>query len=103
MKRIAQSLLVASLATSVAALAATSSFPSSANETTSLSSVFPDMPTYADNHRDSAASQQAMTFPSGGVEQMPLVRVFPDMQTYADLHRNDPAVVANTPFPSSAN
>jgi hypothetical protein len=105
MKRIAQSLLVVSLATTgVAALAATPSYPSSAQETTSLSSQFPNMRTYADSHRDDVASQPAMTYPSAAIEQMPLSSVFPNIQTHADLHRIDPVVVSSMPtFPSSAN
>ncbi|MEA3155948.1 MAG: hypothetical protein QOK44_3537 [Betaproteobacteria bacterium] len=105
MKRIAQALLVVSLATTgAAAFAATPSFPSSAQETTSLSSEFPNIRTYADSHLGDAASQTAMTFPSGGVEQMPLSREFPNIRSYADLHRNDAVAVASTPtFPSSTN
>src|ERR1700738_389960 len=105
MKRIAQTLLVISLATvGGATFAATPTYPSSAPETTSLSSEFPNMQTYADMHRNDAANQAAMTYPSGGVEQMPLSREFPNLRSYADLHRNDSVVVSGASgFPSSAN
>jgi hypothetical protein len=105
MKRIAKTLVVISLATaSAAAFAASSSFPSSAEETTSLSSEFPNMRTYGNSHLGDADSQAAMKYPSGGVQQMPLSTEFPNLQSYADTHRNDPAVVSSTPSaPSSAN
>ena len=105
MKRIAQTLLVISLATTgVAAFAATPSFPSSAQETTSLSSEFPNIRTYADSHLGDAATQAAMTYPSFGAQETPLSAEFPNLRSYADIHRNDSTVVASTPaFPSSAN
>jgi hypothetical protein len=105
MNRIAKTLLVLSFATAAGgAFAAQPTFPSSANETTSLSSEFPNVRTYADSHYGDAASQAAMTYPSGGVQQMPLSRTFPNLQSYSDLHRNDPVAVSSTPaFPSSAN
>jgi len=105
MKRIAQALLVVSLATTgAAAFAATPSFPSSAQETTSLSSEFPTIRTYADSHLGGAAGQTAMKYPSGSMQQMPMSGEFANIRSYADLHRNDPVAVASTPtFPSSTN
>jgi hypothetical protein len=105
MKRIAQTLLLISLATTgAAAFAATPSSPSSADETTSLSSEFPNMQTYADQHRKDTANPPPMRYPSGGVQQMPLSAEFPNLRSYADMHRNDPAMVSSAPgFPSSAN
>jgi hypothetical protein len=105
MKRIAQTLLVISLATAAGAtFAATPSYPSSAPETTSLSSEFPNMATYADSHRNEAANQQAMTYPSFGAQVYPLAGEFPNLRSYADIHRNDPVVVSSTStFPASPN
>jgi len=104
MKRITQTLLVLSLATASASFAATPSYPSSADETTSLSSEFPNMQTYADKHRNDAANRAPMTYPSGGRETTPLSQSFPNLQSYADQRRNDPAAVASAPtYPSSAN
>src|ERR1700738_439061 len=105
MKRLAKTLLVVSLVTAGgASFAATPSFPSSAPETTSLSSQFPNMRTYANIHRNDAANQAAMTYPSFGAQVYPLAGEFPNLRSYADLHRNDPVVVSSTPgFPSSAN
>src|ERR1700687_1505204 len=72
MKRIAQTLLVISLATAgVTAFAATPSFPSSANETTSLVSEFPNMQTYAAQHRNDVARQSPMTYPSAAAQVDP--------------------------------
>ena len=104
MKRITQTLLVISLATASAGFAATPSYPASAEEQRSLSSEFPNMPTYADSHRNEAVNQQPMIYPSGGIEQMPLSAEFPNLRSYADLHNTDAYAAARTPtFPSSAN
>jgi hypothetical protein len=105
MKRIAQTLLVISLATAAGAtFAATPSYPSSANETTSISSEFPNIRTYADIHRTDAGNQQLMTFPSAGLQEYPLSGEFSNLRSYADIHRNDPVVVSSTStFPASPN
>ncbi|MEA3157741.1 MAG: hypothetical protein QOK44_5330 [Betaproteobacteria bacterium] len=70
MKQIARTLLVVSLATTaVAAFAAPPSGPSSAQETTSLWSEFPNMRTYADSHRnDAIVVSGAPVFPSSANE-----------------------------------
>jgi hypothetical protein len=104
MKRIAKTLLVISLASATfGVFAASSASPSSAEETTSLWSEFPNMRTYADTRPGNAAAQPAMRYPSGGVEQMPQSAEFSNLRSYAALHRNDNPVAASTPaFPSSA-
>jgi hypothetical protein len=105
MKRLAKTLLVVSLVTACgASFAATPSFPSSAPETTSLSSQFPNMRTYADMHRNDAGNQAAMTYPSFGAQVYPLAGEFPNLRSYADIHRNDPVVLSSTStFPASPN
>jgi hypothetical protein len=103
MKRIARTLLVISLATAGgAAFAATPTFPSSAQQETPLSQEFPNIGTYAQEHRDSAATQPSMTYPSIGAQEYPLSGEFPNMQTYKQEHRPDPAQASNTAtFPYS--
>ncbi|MGZ5140639.1 MAG: hypothetical protein ACXWCP_23235 [Burkholderiales bacterium] len=105
MKRIAQTLLAISFATAAAAtFASTPSYPSSADETTSISSEFPNIRSYADMHRNDAGNQQLMTFPSAGLQEYPLSGEFPNLRSYADIHRNDPVVVSSTStFPASPN
>jgi hypothetical protein len=105
MKRIAQTLLVLSLVTAASAtFAATPSYPSSAQETISLASEFPNIRTYADTHRNDVANQPPMTYPSAGMQVTPLSAEFPNLRSYADFHRNDSVVVSSaSAFPSSAN
>jgi hypothetical protein len=105
MKRLAKTLLAVSLVTACgASFAATPSFPSSAPETTSLSSQFPNMRTYAAMHRNDAVHQAAMSYPSFGAQVYPLASEFPNLRSYADIHRNDPVVLSSTStFPASAN
>ena len=105
MKRIARTVLVLSLATtSVAAFAATPSYPANVPDEVSLSSEFPNMQTYADRHRDSAADQPPMAYPSAGLQEYPLSGEFPNLQTYRDIHKIDPVAQSKTPsFPYSVD
>ena len=104
MKRIATTLVIATLAGAVtAAMAADSPFPSSADDTYSQTDVFPYMPTYEQEHHADASRQAAMAWPSGGrPDSYNATSVFPDMATYAQEHTNDPAYASATPtFPYS--
>jgi hypothetical protein len=101
MKRIAS--LLSAVAIATAAGSAIADSPSSANETTSLSSIFPQIRTYADLHRNDLAKQESVAGPSSANETTSMASEFPRIVTYADLHRSDVVKQASSPFPSSVN
>jgi hypothetical protein len=106
LKRIAQTLLIASLSTTtMAALAATTpDYPTSVEPEVPLSQEFPKIDTYKKEHRNSAVDQTPMTYPAEALQEYPLSGEFPNMQTYEDLHRNAPIAQSNTPtFPYSVD
>ena len=102
MKSIARTVLAISLATAGGVTFAATPYPSSAQETTSLSQVFPNIQTHADLHRSDVPSHASVTYPSSVADVMALSDVFPELQTYAELRRD--VVLSNAPaWPSSAN
>lgn len=106
LKRIAQTLLIASLSTTtMAALAATTpDYPTSVEPEVPLSQEFPKIDTYKREHHGSAVQQTPMSYPSAGLQEYPLSGEFPNMQTYEDLHRNAPIAQSDTPtFPYSVD
>ena len=104
MKRIAQTVLAISLATGVAAFAATSEYPSSVSPEVPLSSEFPYIQTYKQAHHNSAVNQAPMTYPAQASQEYPLSGEFPNMRTYEDIHRNEPVAQSSTSaFPYSVD
>ena len=106
LKRIAQTLLIASLSTTtVAALAAsTPDYPTSVEPEVPLSQEFPNIDTYKKEHRDSAVNQAPMTYPAQALQEYPLSGEFPNIQTYEDIHKNDPVARSTTAtFPYSVD
>jgi hypothetical protein len=96
MKRIAKALVIATLAsTAVAATAADVSWPSSAPDSYNQSSVFPNMQTYKQEHRDSVLSQASRAYPSAAQQEYPLSGEFPNIVSYKQEHRNDPVAWSN--------
>ena len=86
MKRVA---ILLSAVTIVVASASAFADPSSADETTSFASSFPQITTYADLHRNDITRQASTPFPSSADETTSLFSTFPHMTTYADLHEED--------------
>jgi hypothetical protein len=106
LKRIAQTLLVASLSTTaMGALAATTpDYPTSVEPVRPLIEEFPNIDTYKKEHRNSAVEQAPMTYPAEVLPVRPLSGEFPNMQTYEDLHKNAPVAQSDTPtFPYSVD
>jgi hypothetical protein len=103
MKRIAKALVIVTLATTAAvATAADFSYPSAGIDGYNQTSVFPNIDTYANEHRDGIAAQPFTGYPSAAQQEYPLSSEFPDMQTYQDIHRNDPVYQSTAPtFPYS--
>src|SRR4051812_28835880 len=66
MKRFA--IVVCAATVAMSASSAFAQFPSSANETTSFASEFPNIVTYADLHRNDVAKQASSSFPSSANE-----------------------------------
>lgn len=86
MKPVAKLLSAAIIAT--ASASAMAQFPSSANETTSLWSIFPEMTTYADLHRNDPVRVADGPYPSSANETTALSTTVPPVTTFADLHRD---------------
>jgi hypothetical protein len=101
MKRIASVLSAVTIAISSAS--AMADFPSSVNDTTPLSSIFPNMTTYADLHKNDLVSRASVPDPSSVNDTTSLASEFPAIVTYADLHKNDVVRQASSPFPSSGD
>jgi hypothetical protein len=98
MKRIANALVILTLAgTAAAATAADTPFPYSAQEEIPLSQEFPNMDTYKKEHRDSIATQPSVPGPASVPEEYSLESEFPNAVTYKQEHRNDPVRASNTP------
>ena len=98
MKRIARTLVIVTLASAAtAAIAADSPFPSSAQDQYPLVQEFPNIVTYKQEHRDSAATQRSVPGPSSAQQEYPLSSEFPNIGTYKREHRNDPNQASNTP------
>ncbi|MEA3158129.1 MAG: hypothetical protein QOK44_5718 [Betaproteobacteria bacterium] len=103
MKRIARTLVIVTLASAAtAAMAAGTPFPSEAQDQYPLSQEFPNIVTYKQEHRDSAATQPSAPSPSAALQEYPLSGEFPNIVTYKQEHRNDAVRASNTPtFPYS--
>ena len=86
MKPVAKLLSAAIIAT--ASASAMAQFPSSANETTSLWSIFPEMTTYADRHRNDPVRVADVPYPSSANETTALSSTVPTTRTFADLHKD---------------
>jgi hypothetical protein len=99
MKRIASLLSAITIAT--AAGSAMADFPSSADETTSFTSIFPHVTTYADLHKNDVVKQASSPFPSSANETTSLSSTFPQMTTYADLHKDNVKRASSGNAPSS--
>jgi hypothetical protein len=97
MKRIAKALVIATLAsTAVAATAADVPYPSSGRDGYNQSSVFPNMQTFEQQHRDSVLSQAPTPYPSAAQQEYPLSGEFANIVTYKQEHRNDPVARSNS-------
>ena len=102
-KRIAGTLVMLALASAATiASAADTPYPSSVPEEYPLSSEFPNMVTYKQEHHDSAVAQAPMTYPASVPEEYSLTSEFPNMTTYAQLHR-DTAVAQTNPASDQAS
>ena len=100
MKRIANVLFAATIATAASSVMAGP--PSSVNETSFLYDSFPNITTYADLHKNDIVRQTGSPFPSSSNETTFLSDSFPQITTYADLHKDERVKQANSPAPSSA-
>jgi hypothetical protein len=99
MKRIARTLVVVTLSgAAAAAVAADTPYPSSVQQEIPLSSEFPNMETYKQEHRNDAGQKPTTsTTPSSVPAETPLSSEFSNIRTYEDIHKNAPAARSTTP------